>query len=175
MAYPEQDNTGLFLPTTNIWDVIPEDAQTVTVDMFKELLLRLHQNMSNTSMAVDLKDTGFYALTEFVNGQSFFPDPALDSTTLQSPVQRQVFRKVIDFGTLPNTGTLTVPHGLTITSAWSFTRIYATASDQIALKYIPVPSLGVNLTVDATNVIITTTANFSNYTECYVVLEFIKT
>jgi hypothetical protein len=174
MAYPEQDNTGLFLPTTNIWDVIPEDAEYVTIDMFKELLLRLSQNMANTSNAVDLKDTGYYALTEFVNGQSFFPDPALNSTTAQSPVQRQVYRKVINFGALPNTATKSVAHGLTITNAWSLTRMYATASNPTAITYFPIPTTGVTITVDAANVNITTTSNLTAYTTVYCVLEFIK-
>jgi hypothetical protein len=174
MAYPEQENTGLFLPTTNIWDVIPEDATFVTIDMLKELLLRLHQNMNNTSMAVDRKDTGMYTLTEFMNGQSFFPDPTLDSTTLQTPVQRQVYRKVINFGALPNAATKSVAHGLTITNTWSFTRIYATASDPVGLVYFSIPGNGVSITVDATNVNITTTVNMTAYTTVYCVLEFLK-
>ena len=174
MVYPEQDNTGLFLPTTNIWDVIPEDAETVTIDMLKELLLRLHQNMNITSMTVDRKDTGFYALTEFVNGQSFFPDPNLDSTTPQSPVQRQVYRKVIDFGALPNTATKSVAHGLAINSTWSFTRIYATASNPVGLLYFPIPTTGVTITVDVANVNITTGSNLTAYTKCYCVLEYLK-
>lgn len=174
MVYPEQDNTGLFLPTTNIWDVLPEDAESVTIDMFKELLLRLHQNMNTTSNAVDLKVTGYYPLTEFVSGKSFFPDPTLDSTTPQSPVQRQCFIKVINFGTLPNSATKSVAHGLAINNTWSFTHIYATASNPTGLLYFPIPTMGTTITVDVTNVNITTTANMTAYTKCYCVLEYLK-
>jgi len=169
-----QNDTGLFLPTTNIWDVLPDDADFITVDIFKELLVRLQQNMGNTSKAVDLKDTGYYTQTEFVNGQSFFPDPTLAPDDANYLTYRQVYRKAIDFGTLPNNGTKSVAHGLAVTNAWSFTRIYATASNPTGLLYFPIPTTGTTITVDATNVNITTTANMTAYTKCYCVLEFLK-
>ena len=104
----------------------------------------------------------------------FFPDPALADSTSQAAVYRQAFRLVVDFGALPNNGTFSVPHGLTITNTWSFTRIYATASDQTGFNFLPIPSANVNLTVNATNVNITTVGNYSNYNECIVVLEYLK-
>lgn len=164
MPPSEKDNLGLFIPTTNIWD---------TEDL-KELQIRLYQNLNLMATAVNLKDSGYYSLQEFVNGQSYFPNPALSSATPTTPVYRQVFRKVINFGTLPNTATKSVAHGLTINNTFSFTRIYATASDPVGLTYFPIPGNGTNITADATNVNITTTANMTAYTICYVVLENIK-
>jgi hypothetical protein len=174
MAYPEQYNSGLFIPTTNIWDVLPQDANSVTVDIFKELLVRLHQNMNNISSTTNLKDSGYYVLEEFVNGQSFFPNPALTPADGNYLIPRQVFRKVINFGTLPNAGLKSVAHGITITSAFSFTRIYATASNPAGLIYFPIPGSGCDITVDSTNVNITTGANKTAFTQCYVVIEYLK-
>lgn len=165
MAYPEDKNIGLFIPTTNVWDTDLDD---------EELQIRLYQNLSLMANTINLKDSGYYSQQEFVNGQAYFPDPTLSSGTPTVPVYRQVFRKVVDFGALPNAATKSVAHGISITNTFSFTRIYAAASDPIALLYFPIPGNGVNITVDVANVNITTTVNLSSYTKCYVVLEYIK-
>jgi len=86
--------------------------------------------------------------------------------------RRSVFRKVVNFGTLPNTGAKSVAHNLNPTSDWKFTHIYATGSDPVALSYIPVPNSFI--VVDATNVTITTTSDLTAYTNCTVVLEYLK-
>lgn len=85
----------------------------------------------------------------------------------------------INFGTLPNTGTKSVAHNIPITVGVTFTRIYATASDTAGSLYIPIPFVEttgneIQIDVDATNVNITTTSDRTNFTICYVVLEYIK-
>lgn len=167
-------NEGMYLPTSYIWDVAQLQSVNVNSPEFKELLVRMYQYIANMSVAINLKDTAYYYQGELVNGQQYFPNPALTSSTTPTADYRQVFRLVINFGALPNTGAKSVAHGLTPNSAWSFTRIYATASDTAGLNYLPIPSLQANLTVNATNVTITTTANLTNYNLCYVVLEYIK-
>ncbi len=170
---------GAFVPTTNNWDV----GQLYQIDVdsveFKELLVRLYQNINVIATVVNLKDTGYYATQEFVNGQLYFPNPALNSSTTTAATYRQVFRMTVNFGALPNTGTKSVPHNIAINAGFSFTRIYATASDPVGLAYIPIPFVDVTgtsiqLDVDATNVNITTVDDRTNYTVCYVVLEYIK-
>jgi len=179
-SYGPQANPGSFVATTNIWDVSQVYSVEVTSPEFKELIVRLGQNINNISLSVDTRDAGYYAQTEFVNGQIFFPNPARSSTTATAPIWRQVFRLVINFGTLPNTATKSVAHNLTITSGYSFTRIYATASDQIGMSYIPIPyaspvlTKNIELNVDSTNVNITTGSDRTNYTVTYVILEYIK-
>jgi hypothetical protein len=86
--------------------------------------------------------------------------------------RRSAYRKVVNFGQLPNAGAKAVAHNLTITSDWKFTHIYATASDTSGISYIPVPNSFI--VVDATNVTITTTSDLTAYNECYVVLEYLK-
>lgn len=167
---------GLFVPTTPMFDV--GDLQNV--ENLKELVIRLTQSVNNISIALNLKDTGYYVLEEYVNGQLYFPNPTVVPLT-QSDNTRQVFRKVIDFGALPNAGLKAVPHGIPIDATYSFTRIYATASDPVNLNYIPIPSVSliavannIQIVVDATDVIIGTAVDFSAFTICYVVLEYIK-
>jgi hypothetical protein len=165
MAYPNQANTGLFLPTS-FPVVIPDDIE--------ELVIRLYQDIGFICSTVNLKESAYYPLQEFVTGQVYFPNPLLKSTTSSAPAYRPTYRKVIDFGALPNAATKSVAHGITLSSNFSFTRIYATASNQTALTYFPIPGNGVNITVDATNVNITTTVDLTAYTKVYVVLEFLN-
>jgi hypothetical protein len=180
MGQQQAQNTGSFIATSNIWDVSQIYSTEVTKPEFKELLVRLFQNLNNMALSVNGKDAGIYHTDEFVNGQTFFPNPALNSTTASKPEQRQVYRKVINFGALPNTAAKPVAHGLSVNKAVSFTRIYATATDPVGLTYLPIPyaspvlANNIELSVDTTNVTITTGSNRSAFTTCYVVLEYLK-
>ena len=173
------DSVGLFIPTTNIWDVQLIQEVDVNSDQFKELLVRLYQNVNNIALAINLKDSGYYNTLEFVNSQLFFPNPALSSQTAQTPVYRQVYRKVINFGALPNTGAKSVDHNIAINPAFSFTRIYATATNP-STQFIPIPYASasgtdnIELSVSATQVTITTASNRSAFTTTYVILEWIQ-
>ncbi len=158
-SYPPQADAGSFVPTThsqNIYAVI-----------------------NQMSLALNTKDSGYYALTEFINGQVWFPDPALTSSTSLAPTLRQVYRKVINTGTLANSGTTTTAHGLTITAGFSFTRIYGAATDPsttfIPLPYAsPVLADNIELWVDAVNVNIKTGKDRTGFTTSYVIVEYIK-
>lgn len=171
-------NFGAFISTTNVWDT----SQLYSVDIkspeFKELLVRLYQNVNNISTILNLKDTGYYDVQEFVNGQLFFPNPALSSSTAQTPSYRQVYRLVVDFGALPNATTKSVAHGLTIGSGYSFTRIYGCATNP-STEFIPLPyssstaNNNIELNVDTTNVNVTTSIDYSAYTKTYIILEYI--
>lgn len=176
---PNPVTSGLFVPTTNVWDVSQLYEVDVNSPQFKELLVRLYQNINNISLALNIKDSGYYITDEFVNGQLFFPNPTLNSSTLANAEFRQVFRLVIDFGALPNTAAKVVPHNLAVNIGYTFTRIYATASDTTGFNYIPIPyasSSGadnIQLDVDATNVTITTASDRTNFNVTYVILEYI--
>lgn len=169
-----RNNIGAFVATTNVWDVTQLAQLDVNSPEFKELLVRLYQNVNNIAILLNLKDTGYYDQNEFVNSQLYFPNPAKNTQQY-----RQVFRTVVNFGTLPNAGTKSVAHNIAITVGVTFTRIYATASDTTSFAYIPIPFVEttgneIQIDVDATNVNITTTSDRTNFTICYVVLEYIK-
>jgi|GEM_PF-587709 len=130
---------GSFVPTTNIYDLENINDKELKPEDIKTLLVRLRQTINTISLSNNIKDSGYYVLEEFVNGQQFFKDPALNSTTEKAAAHRQVYRKVINFGALPNDSTKSVAHGLTIDNTWTFTRIYGTASDPVAKSYIGIP------------------------------------
>jgi len=176
---------GSFIPTTNIWDVSEVNNTKGISPELKELLVRLYQNLNRMSIALNTKDSGLYVTgsgtnQEFVTGQTYFPNPALNSSTPGTPTMRQTLRRVINFGPLPNSGTIAMPHNLTVTPGFTFTRIYGCASDIVDFLYIPLPYASntagdnIELSVNATDVVITTAANYSNYTVTYVVIEYIK-
>ena len=175
---PVQDD-GLFIPTTDVYDTGQIAEIEVNSPEFKDLLVRLYQNLNVMATAVNWKDSGFYDTLEFVNGQVFYPNPA---NAVSQVDLRPVYRKVVNFGAL-TAGAKTVNHGLPVNAAYTWTRIYAAATDPVALTGIPIPyasavdvAHNIELSVDSTNVIITSGGNdYSNYTICNVVLEYLKT
>lgn len=123
--------------------------------------------------AVNGKEGALFSPTESYNFQSWF-------TAGNPQVYRNCFRKVVDFGSLPNTATKSVAHNIPFGSTYSITRIYAAATNQTGLNYIPIPYASpvaancIELNADATNVNITTGSNRTAFTVCYVVLEYLK-
>lgn len=183
MADPTFNNPlsyGAFAPTTNVWDVNQVYSVDVQSPEFKELIVRLYQNLNLMSLLLNIKDSGYYNTQEFVCGQLLFPNPNLSSSSSSTPAFRQIIRQVINFGALPNAGAKSVAHNITITAATTFTRIYGAASDTTGLTYIPLPYaalvLNQNIQVDvtATQVTITTGVNRTNYNICYLVVEYVQ-
>ena len=178
-SIPPNLNFGSFVPTTNVWEI--QQIQDSELDpKVKEILIRLYQNMNLIALVLNTKDTGIYNLIEFVNGQVFFPNPALNSTTPQSPTQRQVYRLVVNFGALPNATTKSVAHGLVLQSNWTVTRIYGAATNP-STEFIPIPyasatnvAHNIELNMDATDINIITGTDYSAYTVCYVIIEYLK-
>lgn len=175
MANSQLSSVGLFVPNNFIWDVQRLNDMNVNSQDFKELLVRLYQNINSMCLALNLKDSAYYVTQEFLNSQSFFPNPS--DVTNQF---RQAFRTVVNFGTLPNNGTISVAHNIDFTTSFSATRIYGAATNPIGLVYIPLPYVtstgtgGIQLEITATDVVITTTGNYSAYTISYIVIEYLK-
>lgn len=172
---------GSFVPTTNIWDVIQGVEDTnVNSPEFKELLVRMYQNINLMAIVLNTKDTGIYQNQEFVNGQVWFSNPLLTSNTGTVAAPRQVFRMTVNFGALPNTGSKSVAHRIPMTPAVTFTRVYGAASDTSGNNYIGLSYASasgtdnIQLDVNATNVIVTTASNRSNFTVSYIILEYLK-
>lgn len=189
--FGDQVGTSAFISTTQVFDEsLIEQLKPGTRD-FNEFLVHLSRIINELSILSNMHDTGYYIQEEFINGQRYFPNPALTDPTPPEdrfPIFRQVFRIVIDFGALPNAGAKSVAHGVDTLaedipanySGFSFTRIYGVASDTINEDYIPLPYVAgangtaVSLDVDATNVVITTSDNKTTFDTTYVVLEYIK-
>ena len=187
MAQNQQyQRTGSFVQTTQIWGNETDHA----------LLVRLYQNLNQIALVLNTKSTGAYYQQEFVTGDLYFPNPnSFTNVPPTVPVERQVSRKVVNFGALPAAGTKSVPHNLAIGANWSFVKIYGTANNPtlfttpptafgavpLGMNYIPLPYVSVRdatgnleLSVDQVNVNITTGGtDYSNWTITYIVLEFI--
>lgn len=167
---------GGFVPTTNVWDTAQVYETDVNSVQFKELLVRLYQDVNRIALVLNTKDTAIYDNTSpLVNGQAWFPNSA-NVTNLAD--YRQVYRTVVDFGALTNGTTKSQPHYIECTAGVTFTRIYATASDTTGFNYIPIPYAGsagdnVEINVDSTNVNITTNSDRTNFNVCYVILEYL--
>lgn len=173
---------GVFVTTNLIWDVQQIYELDVNSKEFKELLVRLYQNINNMALVLNSKSGGVFNNSfSTVNGNTWFANPANNSSTQANPALRQEQQIVVMFGALPNTTTKSVPHGITCTATTTFTQIYATASDTTGFNYIPVtfgsPTLvnDIEITIDGTNVNITTGSNRSNFNICYVVLKYLQT
>lgn len=182
-TYNRQAEPGLFLETTNILDVESIYELDINSDQFKEFLVNMRQTLNQITLAVNLKDTGYYDQREFVCGQVYFPDPILTSASVQTPTWRQVFRRTYLWPTpLPNTGAQVLAHGLDLTpNTFTFTRIYGCASQKVPHVYIPIPYVSaalapniIELFVDNVNINIVTNFDASAFDVTYVVLEYIK-
>lgn len=153
-----------------VYDVVPEkwdDARPFLVETLKKI-----------SNAINVREIGFFLDEELLSGKQFIPSPALTGDSQQF---RTVLRKVIDFGALPNAGPKSVPHGIVVDSNFTLIFAGAYATDPINLISVPIPYVdpsGINsaisLTIDTTNVNIVTGVNRSNFTRCYVILEYIQ-
>jgi len=161
---------------------IPE-SYIFPTDNFEEYDVKLRQYLNNIAAAVNTKDSGLYTDEEVITGQQFLP--TFSTSTSTNLNYRNVSRKVIDFGALPDGTTKNVPHGISTTQDFSIVRLYATATQPgistlqsaIPLPFIDSspPSDHVQLMMDATNIsIITRTSNYILYTRCFVVVEYIK-
>ncbi len=165
---------SLFINQLPISLEMPEDPKE-----FREIVSLLFTRIID---AVNKKEGSLYYPLETGNFQSYF--------TIATPfVYRNVYRMVINFGALPNNTTKSVAHGIAGidpamgNSTFSFTRIFATSSNQTngAESFIPIPwasasgTDNIQITVDATNINITTTSDKTAFTITYVVLEYVKT
>lgn len=183
-------NVGSFVPTTNVWDVSEIYSLDGTSPQLKELLVRLYQNLNNMSLSLNTRDAGFYTTQEFVCGQLYFPNPSYNSTTSTTATLRQVFRKVINFGALPNTALKSVDTEIPVAPDVTFTRIYGASTNPSANEAIPLPYVPIAVSsIDYVLLRVVTTGGAPNtyqvnirtgidrsaYTITYVVLEYLKT
>ncbi len=138
-------------------------------DRFLEVFSLLYKRIANS---VNSKEGGLFPLIETNAFMQYF------TSTPNKFVP--TYRKVIDFGALPNAGVKSVAHGITIDANFRFVRIYGAAFDPVNILAISLdrssPTLNENikLDVDATNVSLTTAINYSAYTRSQIVLEYTK-
>lgn len=153
-----------------VYDMVPEkweDARQFLVEHLKKI-----------SNAVNIREIGWYLDEELLSGGAFIPGVTIPGNNPAN--YRQIFRKVIDFGPLPNTGTKTIPHGITFDNNFTLLHLYGAAtqpsSNAIPLPYIEVAVTpgNIQLYMNTTHVIVITESNRSAYTRCFITIEYIQ-
>jgi len=123
--------------------------------------------------AINSKENGLYYPSETSTFQQY-----QDENNTQN--LQNVYRKLIFFGTLPNTSQKRVPHNINYSTKLRATRIYGVSNNLSSLSMIPLPfasptlANNVSLEVDSRDVIITTGSDRTSYTNTTVVIEYIK-
>ena len=133
---------------------------------------------SITSSSTDIQYPSAKAVKEYVDKkQTYSTDEIVVGTWIDG---KPIYRKVINFGSLPNANFKNVAHG--IENFEDMTKIIAIGKTTDGKCY-PIPLVGngsvfsgatATMRVDATNIIIATTTNISSHTSI-VILEYTKT
>lgn len=116
------------------------------------------------------------------NGQTWFRSDNVNLFRYGSRTVVNITGGLLNHG--GGTATQSQAHGIQTTQNTRFTRIYGCATDPgastldaaIPIPYVDVDTLanGIELWVDATNVNLRYGANYSSYTEAYVILEWVE-
>ncbi|MDC7243650.1 MAG: hypothetical protein PQJ44_06915 [Sphaerochaetaceae bacterium] len=162
----DSENELLYLPE---YDVIP--------DNWKEAKKHIVESLTSYAESINAKEIGWYYDVELDTGKKFIPI----SNDVTSNQWRTIFRKVVDTGTLPNTTTTNTAHGVTVDANFTLIDLYGAATKPTsAFASLPLPFASgtladnISVTVDATNINITTSKDYTAYTCSYIVLEYIQ-
>lgn len=156
-----------------VYDAIPdkwEDARAFVVEQLKRL-----------ANGVNIREIGWFLDQELLSGKAFIPGSNDQTDGGTSQQYRSVLRKVIDFGSLPNSTTKSEPHEIFVDANFSLVFMGAYATDPSGFTALPIPyadpntlANAIELNMDDTNVNITTGSNRSNYTRCFITIEYIQ-
>lgn len=174
---PLSTDNGLFIPNTEVFNTEQLNKDMTPAEVANYFYILQFLSYNNLATAINMKETGFYVPVEFVTGQQWFRQ---SGASPQNPFAFG-WRIVVNFGALPNAATKSVAHNITGLTAgqYSWTKIIGTATDA-AGNGIPLPfssptlNENIKLDVDITNVNITTAIDYSAFTNCYIILEYLK-
>lgn len=134
-------------------------------EQFREKVYEVYQKIVN---AVNSKTGGFYIPLEKGTSERYFEKN-------NTQVFRNVYRMTVIFGPLPNATSKSVAHNIIgWNNLYRLVHAYGAGNDPTDLEAIPIPNQNILLTMNSTNVTVTTTTNLSNYTLSTIVLEYTK-
>src|SRR3990167_6382021 len=172
-SWPSNLGQGNFIPST--FDITSLDPSS------KEYQIKIYQIFSQIILALNQKSSGLFQFDETVDNNLWAPIPAtVDSAAAQTATQRAEFRKVIDFGALPNNSEKPIAHGIAFDSTFTMTHMYATTTNPTTLNYRQIPYVSedatelITLRADGTNVYIETFKDLTAFTRTFVVLLYLK-
>lgn len=172
----DQIDYGSYVSTTNVWDVTNLYEVDVNSTEFKELLVRLYQNINNISVVLNTKCTGYYINQEFVSGKLFFnPSPTAEEND-QSEL-RPGYIMTVNTGAL-GPGVTAINHNIPVTNTFHWMFISGAATDTGTLIGYPLPFAGaagnnIEVSVTATQVLINNNSGVT-FTNSQVTLEYCK-
>ena len=139
---------------------MPEDPKE-----YREKMNDLYQRITSS---LNSKEGGLYLPQEKTTGQQYFD--------INNPqVNKNVYRMVVDFGALPNAGVKTVAHNiLGWNQLYRLTRAYGATTDPNTVLSCAIPNAAIQLDINDTNVIVTTTTDLSNFTSTTITIEYTK-
>lgn len=155
-----------------VYDTVPEN--------WEEARAFLIEHLKKVSNAINIREISWFLDEELLSGKAFIPG------SNNNQQFRQILRKVIDFGSLPNNSSKSVAHGIKVDENFTLIQLFGAASNRTNpnFSYLPIPyatptSLNdmISLSMDQTNVTIQTGNSAtprSNYTACFIVIEYIQ-
>ena len=121
-----------------------------------------------------------YGLANFTDDNDGTPEYYSTTETKTNKVWidgKPIYRKVVDFGVLPNNTTKSVPHGITgynsFVSISGFSRV-ADGSVYIPLPYASYTDNNRSVGIQGADITITTDFDRTGYTKTYIILEYTK-
>jgi hypothetical protein len=155
-----------------VYDVAP--------DKWEEGKGFLVEQLKKYGNALNVREIGFYLDEELLSGKLFIPgvNDIVNGNTSQ--LYRTVLRKVIVTGSLPNATTKSVPHEIIFDNNFTLIDMWLTATDPVNFQAFGLAywdntgTSPITVNMDAVNINITTTGNYSTYTRSYVIVEYIQ-
>lgn len=175
----DQIDYGSYVPTTNIWDIGDIEDIEINSPEFKELLVRLYQNVNLISTVLNTKSSGYYINEQFVSGKLFF-NPAISALNVDANDDEQLrpgYIMTVNTGPL-GAGVTATNHNIPVTNTFKWMFIYGAATDTGTLVGYPLPFAGatgnnIEVTVTATQVVINNNSGVT-FTNSQVTLEYCK-
>lgn len=163
----QEYNIGDTLVATDgqFYDVIAHISPNATIVLNGNVKLGGNIVDLINSLSSQISNLGNYSTTEHLTGKYWVDG-------------KPIYRKVVDFGALPNNGRKDVNHGISSISSWVSIQGIAWESSKNA---VPLPhvdtdnSYSIAIWSTPTAVIIKTSQNRSPFASCYVILEYTKT
>lgn len=154
--------------------IIPDDR--------REREIKLRHYFSILASAINERERGIYVEEETITGGRFIP--IYSPNTDESRMPRDIFRKVVPISqALPNNGSITQAHNISLGISYVPIKIYGTAVNPTSgsISWIPLPyssptlNENIELSIDATNVTIRTANDRRAYTKSFVIIEYVRT
>lgn len=139
-----------------LYDTIPEKWEEA-----REFFI---ENLKKISDTVNVREIGFFLDEELLTGKQFIP------VATSNQEFRSILRMVVDCSPLV-AGVNTFAHGITFDANFTLMQLYAASTRPGTLVAQPIPNGADTISMNATNVIITTAGAWDR---CFAVIEYLQ-